>query len=115
MDRNTILAKLHKQFSSLPQNVILTIYKASECLQLLMRNNTPVDIRWLIKVKVRLARELPPKVFAHMPSYEKETIQENEGLNGSKFLVIRVPKLIAKDFHVNIWKWCLVTRKITLN
>ncbi|KAK9192852.1 hypothetical protein WN944_003545 [Citrus x changshan-huyou] len=38
------------------QNALLTIYKArSECMRLLMRNNIPADIRWLIKAKVRLA------------------------------------------------------------
>ncbi|KAH9780390.1 hypothetical protein KPL71_008058 [Citrus sinensis] len=53
MDRNEILAKPHKRFPSLPQNALLTIYKALS--ELLMRNNIPADIRWLIEVKVRLA------------------------------------------------------------
>ncbi|KAK9230528.1 hypothetical protein WN944_023499 [Citrus x changshan-huyou] len=53
--RNEILAKLHKRFPSLPQNALLTIYKArSERMRLLMRNNIPADIRWLIEAKVRL-------------------------------------------------------------
>ncbi|KAH9769485.1 Integrase catalytic domain-containing protein [Citrus sinensis] len=48
MDRNEILAKLHKRFPSLPQNALLTIYKArSERMRLLIRNNIPADIRWL--------------------------------------------------------------------
>ncbi|KAH9752838.1 hypothetical protein KPL71_014866 [Citrus sinensis] len=56
MDRNKILAKLHKRFSSLPRNALFTIYKArSERMRLLMRNNIPADIRWLIEAKVRLA------------------------------------------------------------
>ncbi|KAH9717089.1 BED-type domain-containing protein [Citrus sinensis] len=56
MDRNEILAKLHKRFPSLPQNALLTIYKArSERVRLLMRNNIPADICWLIEAKVRLA------------------------------------------------------------
>ena len=56
MDRNKILAKLHKRFSSLPQNALLTIYKArSERMRLVMRNNILADIRWLIEAKVRLA------------------------------------------------------------
>ncbi|KAH9793571.1 hypothetical protein KPL71_004566 [Citrus sinensis] len=56
MDRNEILEKLHKRFPSLPQNTLLTIYKArSECMRLLMRNNIPADIRCLIEAKVRLA------------------------------------------------------------
>ncbi|KAK9174915.1 hypothetical protein WN944_026919 [Citrus x changshan-huyou] len=38
------------------QNALLTIYKArSERMRLLMRNNIPADIRWLIEAKVRLA------------------------------------------------------------
>ncbi|KAH9771738.1 hypothetical protein KPL71_012802 [Citrus sinensis] len=72
MDRNEILAKLHKRFPSLPQNALLIIYKArSERMQLLMRNNIPADIRWLIEAKVRLAGELPPKFIAYMPGYGK--------------------------------------------
>ncbi|KAK9174756.1 hypothetical protein WN944_026760 [Citrus x changshan-huyou] len=56
MDRNEILAKLHNRFPSLPHNALLTIYKArSECMRLLMRNNIPADICWLIEAKVRLA------------------------------------------------------------
>ncbi|KAH9716319.1 protein kinase domain-containing protein [Citrus sinensis] len=56
MDINEILVKLHKRFPSLPQNALLTIYKArSERMRLLMRNNIPADIRWLIEAKVRLA------------------------------------------------------------
>lgn len=72
MDRNEILAKLHKRFPSLPQNALLTIYKArSERMRLLMRNNIPADIRWLIEAKVRLAGELPPKFIAYMPGCGK--------------------------------------------
>ena len=56
MDRNEILMKLHKRFPSLPQNALLIIYKVrSECMRLLMRNNIPADIRWLIEAKVRSA------------------------------------------------------------
>ncbi|KAK9232875.1 hypothetical protein WN943_023123 [Citrus x changshan-huyou] len=41
---------------SYSQNALLTIYKAwSERMRLLMRNNIPADIRWLIEAKVRLA------------------------------------------------------------
>ncbi|KAK9175125.1 hypothetical protein WN944_027131 [Citrus x changshan-huyou] len=72
MDRNEILAKLHKRFPSLPQNALLTIYKArSERMRLLMKNNLPADIRWLIEAKVRLAGELPPKFIAYMPGCGK--------------------------------------------
>ena len=67
MDKNEILAKLYNQFLSLPQNSLLTIYKArSECMQLLIRNIIPVDFRWLIEAKVCLASELPPKLIAYM-------------------------------------------------
>ena len=67
MDRTEILAKLHKRFPSLPQNALLTIYKArSKRMRLLMRNNIPADICWLIEAKVRLAGELPPKFIAYM-------------------------------------------------
>ena len=37
-------------------------------MQLLMRNNIPAEIHWLIKAKVRLASKLPPKFIAYMPS-----------------------------------------------
>ena len=73
MDRNEILAKLHKRFPSLHQNALLTIYKArSERMWLLMRNNIPADIRWLIEAKVRSAGELPPNFIAYMPGCGKE-------------------------------------------
>ena len=72
MNRNEILAKLHNRFPSLPQNALLTIYKArSERMRLLMRNNIPADICWLIKAKVRLAGELPLKFIAYMPGCGK--------------------------------------------
>ena len=72
MDKNEILAKLHNRFPSLPQNTLLTIHKARfECMRLLMRNNIPTDIRWLIKAKVRLAGELPLKFIAYMPGCDK--------------------------------------------
>ena len=79
MDRNEILAKFHNRFPSLPQNALLTIYKAwSERMRLLMRNNIPADIRWLIEAKVRLAGELP--------------MQENDELEEFLLLVISVPE-----------------------
>ena len=72
MDRNEILANLHNRFLSLPQNALLTIYKArSERMRLLMRNNIPADIRWLIEAKVRSAGKLPPKFIAYMPGCGK--------------------------------------------
>ena len=74
MDRSEILAKVHKRFPSLPQNALLTIYKArSECMRLLMKNNISADIRWLIEAKVRSAGESPPKFIAFMPGCGKGT------------------------------------------
>ena len=68
MDRNTILAKLHKRFPFLPQNAILTTYKArSERVHQLMKNNILVNIRWLIEAKIQLAKESSPKFVAYMP------------------------------------------------
>lgn len=73
IDRNTILTKLYKQFPSLTHNALHTIYKVQfEILQLLMINNILIDIRWLIKAKVRLIGKLPPKFAAYMPGYGKE-------------------------------------------
>ena len=51
-----IQRKLHQHFPSIPQNALKKIYKARcERLRLLMINEIPADIRWLIEVKVRLA------------------------------------------------------------
>ena len=67
MDKNEILAKLHNRFPSLPHNALFIIYKARiERMRLLMRNNIPADIRWLIEAKVRLVGELPLKFIAYM-------------------------------------------------
>ena len=73
MDRNEILVKLHNRFPSFPHNALLTIYKSrSKHMRLLMRNNIPADIHWLIEARVRSACELPPKFIAYMPGYGKE-------------------------------------------
>ena len=40
-------------------------------MRLLMKNNIPVDIHWLIEAKVRLAGELLPKFIALMPGCSK--------------------------------------------
>ncbi|KAK9187298.1 hypothetical protein WN944_018690 [Citrus x changshan-huyou] len=54
------------------ENALLTIYKVrSKRMRLLMRNNIPADICWLIEAKVRLAGELPPKFIAYMPGCGK--------------------------------------------
>lgn len=71
MHRNAILAKFCKCFPSFPYNTLFIIYKTlSKHLWLLMRNNIHVDILRLIKVKPRLASELPLKFT------KKETIQQ---------------------------------------
>ena len=67
IDMNTTLAKLYNWFPSLPQNVLVTIYKAQfKHMSLPMKNNISVDIRWLIKAKVQLARELSLKFVAYI-------------------------------------------------
>ena len=72
MDRNEILAKLHNRFPSLSQNALLIIYKVrSERMRLLMRNNIPANIRWLIEAKVRLVGKLPLKFILYMPDCGK--------------------------------------------
>ena len=43
-----------------------------------MRNNIPIDIRWLIEAKVRLLGELPPNLLHVCLVAKKKTIQENE-------------------------------------
>ena len=45
--------KLHKCFPSLPQNALKQIYKARcERLRLIMINEIPFDIHWLVEAKV---------------------------------------------------------------
>ena len=44
---------MDNRFPLLPQIALLTIYKArSERMRMLMRNNIPAEIRWLIEAKV---------------------------------------------------------------
>ena len=52
-------------------STIFAILVLSECMRLLMRNNIPADICWLIEAKVRSADELPPKFIAYMPGCGK--------------------------------------------
>ena len=56
-------------------------------MRLLMRNNIPADIRWLIEANVRLAGELPPNFITYMSGcVVKEIMQENEELEEFLFL-----------------------------
>ena len=91
MDRNEILAKLHNRFPSLPQNALLTIYKArSERMRLLMRNNIPADIRWLIEAKVRLQVSYLQNLLHTCLVVVKKIMQENEDLKEFMLLIISV-------------------------
>ena len=70
--QNQYSSKASQSIPYIPQNALLTIYKARfERMRLLMRNNILADIRWLIEVKVRLTGELPPKFIAYMPGCGK--------------------------------------------
>ena len=69
-----IQQNLHQRFPSLPQNAFKKIYKARcEQLRLLMINGIPADIRWFIKVKVRLAGEFSDPFISYMPGFGKST------------------------------------------
>ena len=61
-------------------------------MRLLMRNNIPADIRWLIEAKVRLAGELPLKFIVFMPGYDKGNYARNNELEEFMLLVISVPE-----------------------
>ena len=53
-----VLANLHKQFPSLPQNSLIKVYKARlERMRLLTIHGIPNDIRWVIEAQVRFAGE----------------------------------------------------------
>ena len=67
------LSKIRKYYPSLPMNDLKKIYTARcERLRLLMCNNIPEDIRWLIKAKVRFAGETSPS-FKHFPVLGKSS------------------------------------------
>ncbi|KAH9769486.1 Integrase catalytic domain-containing protein [Citrus sinensis] len=94
MDRNEILAKLHKRFPSLPQNALLTIYKArSERMRLLIRNNIPADIRWLRLKYDWQMKSLPHSCQKHVASKIENLIEylyilESAHINESQFPVM---------------------------
>ena len=48
-----VLANLHKNFPSLPQNSPMKVYKARiQQMRLMMIKGIPSDIRWIIKARV---------------------------------------------------------------
>ena len=68
------LSKLHRHFSSLPQNALMKIYKARvERMRLLMIHGIPNDIRWVIEARVRLTGELSDSFISYMPGLGKST------------------------------------------
>ena len=63
-----ILANLHKNFPSLPQNALKKIYRMRvERKRMLMINRMPVDIRWIIEARVRLSGESVDSYIPYMP------------------------------------------------
>ncbi|KAL6494258.1 hypothetical protein OROGR_031058 [Orobanche gracilis] len=64
---DSILSNLRKYYPLLPVNIIKRIYRARlERLRVLMRNDIPEDIRWLIEAQVRLFGEFSNS-FRYMP------------------------------------------------
>ena len=67
------LSKICKYYPSLPMNDLKKIYAARcERLRLLMYNNIPEDIHWLIEAKVLLVRKTLPS-FKHFPGLKKSS------------------------------------------
>ena len=74
-----ILANLHKHFPSLPQNALKKIYRIrSERMRMLMINRMPVDIRWIIEVRVRLSGESVDSYIPYMPGLGTSTYAKKE-------------------------------------
>ena len=69
-----VLANLHKQFPSLPQNSLMKVYKARlERMRLLTIHGIPNDIRWVIKAQVRLAGEYSDSCTSYLPGFGRST------------------------------------------
>ena len=69
-----VLANLHKQFPSLPQNSLMKVYKARlERMRLLMIHGIPNDIRWVIEARVRLAGEYSDSCTSYLPGFGRST------------------------------------------
>ncbi|KAL6523496.1 hypothetical protein OROGR_017099 [Orobanche gracilis] len=70
---DSILSNLRKYYLSLPVNIIKRIYRARlERLRVLMRNDIPEDIRWLIEAQVRLFGEFS-NLFKYMSGTGKSS------------------------------------------
>ncbi|KAL6497185.1 hypothetical protein OROGR_029114 [Orobanche gracilis] len=70
---DSMLSNLRKYNPSLPVNIIKRIYRARlERLRVLMRNDIPEDIRWLIEAQVRLSGEFS-NLFKYMPGTGKSS------------------------------------------
>ena len=69
-----VLANLHKQFPSLPQNSLMKVYKARlERMRLQMIHDIPNDIRWVIEARVRLAGEYSDSCTSYLPGFGRST------------------------------------------
>ena len=69
-----VLANLHKQFPSLPQNSLMKVYKARlERMRLLMIKGIPTDICWVIEARVRLAGEYSNSSNSYLPGFGRST------------------------------------------
>ncbi|CAA0843001.1 Unknown protein, partial [Striga hermonthica] len=67
------LSNIRKYYSFVPVNIIKRIYRSRiERLRVLMINDIPGDIRWLIEAKVRLSGEFPNS-YKYMPGMGKST------------------------------------------
>lgn len=70
----TISQLQRKRFPSLRRNVVKKIYLARIArLKLLMDNNMPTDICWLIEAKVRIGGESPDLLMKSMPGMGKSS------------------------------------------
>ncbi|KAL6526860.1 hypothetical protein OROGR_015950 [Orobanche gracilis] len=70
---DSMLSNLHKYYPFLPPNIIKRIYRARlERLRVLMRNDFPEDIRWLIEAQVRLSGKFSNS-FKYMPGTGKSS------------------------------------------
>ena len=69
-----VLANLHKQFPSLPQNSLMKVYKARlEKMRLLMIKGIPSDIRLIIKARVRLKGDSSNSFISYLPCLVRNT------------------------------------------